>query len=81
MDGFEKSGRDVETVMKTIIALAREMKIRVTVDVVETSDQVDFSLLGCRSGAGLLFRQASADLRSQRRHSQEFPRVEKLKRA
>ena len=42
MEGFEKSGRDVETVVKSIIALGREMKMRVTVEGVETSDQVDF---------------------------------------
>jgi diguanylate cyclase (GGDEF)-like protein len=42
MESFEKSGRDVETVVKTIIALGREMKMRVTVEGVETSDQVDF---------------------------------------
>jgi diguanylate cyclase (GGDEF)-like protein len=42
MEGFEKSGRDVETVVKTIIALGREMKMRVTVEGVETADQVDF---------------------------------------
>ena len=42
MESFEKSGRDVETVVKTIIALGREMHMRVTVEGVETSDQVDF---------------------------------------
>ncbi len=42
MGGFEKSGHDVETVVKTIIALGREMNMRVTVEGVETSDQVDF---------------------------------------
>ena len=42
MGSFEKSGRDVETVVKTIIALGREMNMRVTVEGVETSDQVDF---------------------------------------
>jgi EAL domain-containing protein (putative c-di-GMP-specific phosphodiesterase class I) len=42
MEGFEKSGRDVETVVKTIIALGREMKMRVAVEGVETSEQVDF---------------------------------------
>jgi len=42
MEGFEKSGHDVETVVKTIIALGREMNMRVTVEGVETSDQVDF---------------------------------------
>jgi diguanylate cyclase (GGDEF)-like protein len=42
MESFDKSGRDVETVVKTIIALGREMNMRVTVEGVETSDQVDF---------------------------------------
>ena len=42
MESFEKSGHDVETVVKTIIALGREMHMRVTVEGVETSDQVDF---------------------------------------
>jgi EAL domain-containing protein (putative c-di-GMP-specific phosphodiesterase class I) len=42
MESFEKSGRDVETVVKTIIALGREMNMRVTVEGVETSNQVDF---------------------------------------
>ena len=42
MESFAKSGRDVETVVKTIIALGREMNMRVTVEGVETSDQVDF---------------------------------------
>ena len=42
MEGFEKSGRDVETVVKTIIALGRELNMRVTVEGVETFDQVDF---------------------------------------
>ncbi len=42
MEGFEKSGRDVETVVRTIIALGREMNMRVTVEGVETPNQVDF---------------------------------------
>jgi EAL domain-containing protein (putative c-di-GMP-specific phosphodiesterase class I) len=42
MESFEKSGHDVETVVKTIIALGREMKMRVTVEGVETPAQVDF---------------------------------------
>ncbi len=42
MESFEKSGRDVETVVKTIIALGREMHMRVTVEGVETANQVDF---------------------------------------
>ncbi|MGN6570980.1 MAG: putative bifunctional diguanylate cyclase/phosphodiesterase [Pseudolabrys sp.] len=42
MEGFETSGRDVETVVKTIIALGREMNMRVTVEGVEVASQVDF---------------------------------------
>jgi EAL domain-containing protein (putative c-di-GMP-specific phosphodiesterase class I) len=42
MESFEKSGHDVETVVKTIIALGREMNMRVTVEGVETPGQVDF---------------------------------------
>ncbi|HVZ50369.1 MAG TPA: bifunctional diguanylate cyclase/phosphodiesterase [Pseudolabrys sp.] len=42
MEGYGKSGRDVETVVKSIIALAREMNMRVTVEGVETADQVEF---------------------------------------
>ena len=42
MESFAKSGHDVETVVKTIIALGREMNMRVTVEGVETSDHVDF---------------------------------------
>ena len=42
MESFEQSGRDVETVVKTIIALGRQLRMRVTVEGVETSNQVDF---------------------------------------
>jgi len=42
MESFERSERDVETVVKSIIALGREMHMRVTVEGIETSDQVDF---------------------------------------
>jgi diguanylate cyclase (GGDEF)-like protein len=42
MEGFGTSGHDVETVVKSIIALGRELNMRVTVEGVETSDQVDF---------------------------------------
>ena len=42
MASFEKSGRNVETVVKSIIALGREMNMRVTVEGVETAKQVDF---------------------------------------
>ena len=42
MESLEKSGHHVETVVKTIIALGREMNMRVTVEGVETAEQVDF---------------------------------------
>jgi len=42
MESFKKSGHQVETVVKTIIALGREMNMRVTVEGVETQEQVDF---------------------------------------
>jgi EAL domain-containing protein (putative c-di-GMP-specific phosphodiesterase class I) len=42
MENFEHAGRDVETVVKTIIALGRELKMRVTVEGVETPEEVDF---------------------------------------
>jgi len=42
MEGFGKSETHVETVVKSIIALGREMNMRVTVEGVETPEQVDF---------------------------------------
>ena len=42
MQDFDKSGRDVETVVKSIIALGRELRMAVTVEGVETSKQADF---------------------------------------
>ena len=42
MDGFAHSRGDVETVVKTIIALGRELHMRVTVEGVENANQVDF---------------------------------------
>jgi EAL domain-containing protein (putative c-di-GMP-specific phosphodiesterase class I) len=42
MQGFEGSGRDVKTVVKTIIALGRELNMRVTVEGVETATQAAF---------------------------------------
>jgi diguanylate cyclase (GGDEF)-like protein len=42
MQGFDSSGRDVETVVKTIIALGRELNMRVTVEGVETAQQAAF---------------------------------------
>ena len=42
MQGFDASGRDAETVVKTIIALGRELHMRVTVEGVETAQQAAF---------------------------------------
>ena len=42
MQGFEGSSRDAKTVVKTIIALGRELKMRVTVEGVETAAQAAF---------------------------------------
>ena len=42
MENFEHAGRDVETVVKTIVALGRELKMQVTVEGVETPEEVDF---------------------------------------
>ena len=42
MQNFEGSGHDAKTVVKSIIALGRELNMRVTVEGVETANQVDF---------------------------------------
>jgi EAL domain-containing protein (putative c-di-GMP-specific phosphodiesterase class I) len=42
MHGFDGSGRDARTVVKTIIALGRELNMRVTVEGVETAAQAAF---------------------------------------
>jgi EAL domain-containing protein (putative c-di-GMP-specific phosphodiesterase class I) len=42
MQSFEGSGRDAETVVRTIIALGRELNMRVTVEGVETAKQAAF---------------------------------------
>jgi EAL domain-containing protein (putative c-di-GMP-specific phosphodiesterase class I) len=42
MQGFDGSGRDAQTVVKTIIALGRELHMRVTVEGVETAAQAAF---------------------------------------
>jgi diguanylate cyclase (GGDEF)-like protein len=42
MQAFDGSGRDAQTVVKTIIALGRELEMRVTVEGVETAEQVAF---------------------------------------
>jgi EAL domain-containing protein (putative c-di-GMP-specific phosphodiesterase class I) len=42
MQGFDGSDHDAETVVKTIIALGRELNMRVTVEGVETAKQAEF---------------------------------------
>jgi diguanylate cyclase (GGDEF)-like protein/PAS domain S-box-containing protein len=42
MQGFDGSGRDAGTVVKTIIALGRELNMRVTVEGIETAAQAAF---------------------------------------
>jgi diguanylate cyclase (GGDEF)-like protein len=42
MQGFDAAGRNAETVVKTIIALGRELDMRVTVEGVETEKQAVF---------------------------------------
>jgi diguanylate cyclase (GGDEF)-like protein/PAS domain S-box-containing protein len=42
MQGFDGSGRDAKTVVKAIIALGRELNMRVTVEGVETAAQAAF---------------------------------------
>jgi len=42
MQGVDASGRDAETVVRTIIALGRELDMRVTVEGVETAKQAAF---------------------------------------
>ena len=80
MGGFEKSGHDVETVVKTIIALGREMNMRVTVEGVETSDQVDFlydanadQVQGFYFGRPLPASKLSGDIFSKIRYSAVEP--------
>jgi EAL domain-containing protein (putative c-di-GMP-specific phosphodiesterase class I) len=42
LTGLDRTGRDAETVVKTIIALGRELNMRVTVEGVETAKQAVF---------------------------------------
>ncbi|HEV7443294.1 MAG TPA: EAL domain-containing protein [Steroidobacteraceae bacterium] len=42
MQGFESTSRDIGTVVKTIIALGRELHMRVTVEGAETATQAAF---------------------------------------
>jgi EAL domain-containing protein (putative c-di-GMP-specific phosphodiesterase class I) len=42
MQGFDSRGRDARTVVKTIIALGRELNMRVTVEGIENASQAAF---------------------------------------
>jgi EAL domain-containing protein (putative c-di-GMP-specific phosphodiesterase class I) len=42
MQGLDAPGHDAETVVKTIIALGRQLQMRVTVEGVETPTQAEF---------------------------------------
>jgi diguanylate cyclase (GGDEF)-like protein len=42
MQGFDEASQDVETVMRTIIALGRELHMRVTVEGIENARQAEF---------------------------------------
>ena len=64
MRGFNGSGRDARTVVKTIIALGRELNMRVTVEGVENAKQAAF-LDGGSSSAGQSPPQRSAPIFSR----------------
>ena len=51
--GFGSATREAETVMKTIIALGRELRMSVIVEGIETSDQASIVKRPVRPGAGL----------------------------
>ena len=76
MQGFNGSGRDAKTLVKTIIALGRELNMRVTVEGVETAAQAAFlDTSRWRSGPGVLLRPACPWLRGQRLHSRDFQKT------
>jgi diguanylate cyclase (GGDEF)-like protein len=65
MQGIDASGRDAETVVKTIVALGRELDMRVTVEGVENAPASSISGAGRRrSGARIFLRTACASLRN-----------------
>jgi diguanylate cyclase (GGDEF)-like protein len=73
MQGFDGSGREAKTVVKTIIALGRELNMRVTVEGVETATTGSLSRQGRRrSGARILLRPAGSRYRGQRPNSRGF---------
>jgi EAL domain-containing protein (putative c-di-GMP-specific phosphodiesterase class I) len=81
MQGFDACGRDAETVVKTIIALGRELNMRVTVEGVETAEQAAFldgadadQVQGYYFGRPTPGSEISAELLKnfQRRHSTQL---------
>ena len=72
MQGFDGSGRDAETVVKTIIALGRELNMRVTVEGVETARQVAFLGGADADQVQGFFFGRRCRLRNRRRHLQNF---------
>ena len=76
MQGFDGSGRDAETVVKTIIALGRELHMRVTVEGVETAKQAAF-LDGADGDQvqGFFFGRPILGSELAHRDSQEFPAI------
>ena len=84
MQGFDASGRDAETVVKTIIALGRELHMRVTVEGVETAQQAAFldrinadQVQGFFFGRPMPGSEISVELLKdlQRRHSKQSTTV------
>ncbi len=80
MQGFDVRGGDAETVVKTIIALGRELHMRVTVEGVETAEQATFldrinadQVQGFFFGRPMCGSEISVELLKdfQRRHSRQ----------
>ncbi len=62
MLGLDRSGQDAEKIVKTIIALGRELNMRVTVEGVETAKQVSFlDEVGGDQAQGFYFGRPVAD--------------------
>src|SRR5580700_1354293 len=73
MQGFDGSGRDARTVVKTIIALGRELNMRVTVEGVENAKQAAFlDEVDGDQAQGFFLRPASPRIRGQRQYSRGF---------
>ena len=80
MQGFEGSGRDAKTVVKTIIALGRELNMRVTVEGVETAAQAAFLDKADGDQARVLFRSAGPCLRGCRQYPRGASKTPKVHR-